>query len=50
VEQDIASGEVMAQVGQTFPTNDCSTCLISPKLIEVARLPDIAIRIAAARV
>jgi len=26
-------------VGQDLPTNDCSTCLISPKLIELARHP-----------
>ena len=33
----------MAQLDKTFPTNDCSTCLISPKLIEVAQHPDIEI-------
>ena len=43
VEQDISIGGVMAQLDKTFPTNDCSTCLISPKLIEVARHPDIEI-------
>jgi len=41
VERDISIGGVMAQLDKTFPTNDCSTCLISPKLIEVARHPDI---------
>jgi len=43
VERDISIGGVMAQLDKTFPTNDCSTCLISPKLIEVARNPDIEI-------
>ncbi|MBM4287281.1 MAG: FAD-dependent oxidoreductase [Deltaproteobacteria bacterium] len=43
VEKDISIGGVMAQLDKTFPTNDCSTCLISPKLIEVARHPDIEI-------
>jgi heterodisulfide reductase subunit A-like polyferredoxin len=43
VERDISIGGVMAQLDKTFPTNDCSTCLISPKLIEVARHPDIEI-------
>ncbi len=33
----------MAQLDKTFPTNDCSTCMISPKLIEVAANPNIAI-------
>jgi heterodisulfide reductase subunit A-like polyferredoxin len=28
---------------KTFPTNDCSTCMISPKLIEVASNPNIEI-------
>ncbi len=43
VERDISIGGTMAQLDKTFPTNDCSTCLISPKLIEVARHPDIEI-------
>jgi heterodisulfide reductase subunit A-like polyferredoxin len=36
-------GGVMAQLDKTFPTNDCSTCMISPKLIEVAGNPNIEI-------
>ncbi|MFZ5449884.1 MAG: FAD-dependent oxidoreductase [Thermodesulfobacteriota bacterium] len=43
VERDISIGGVMAQLDKTFPTNDCSTCMISPKLIEVAQHPDIEI-------
>jgi heterodisulfide reductase subunit A-like polyferredoxin len=33
----------MAQLDKTFPTNDCSTCMISPKLIEVASNPNVQI-------
>ncbi|MBN2475064.1 MAG: FAD-dependent oxidoreductase [Pirellulales bacterium] len=35
VEQTTAIGGRMAQLDKTFPTNDCSMCIISPKLIEV---------------
>ena len=37
VEETTAIGGRMAQLDKTFPTNDCSMCMISPKLIEVAR-------------
>jgi heterodisulfide reductase subunit A-like polyferredoxin len=37
VESKIAIGGVMAQLDKTFPTNDCSMCIISPKLVEVGR-------------
>ena len=30
-------GGVMAQLDKTFPTNDCSMCIISPKLVECGR-------------
>jgi len=43
VERDISIGGVMARLDKTFPTNDCSTCMISPKLIEVAANPNIEI-------
>ena len=33
----------MAQLDKTFPTNDCSTCMISPRLIEVATDPNITV-------
>ncbi|MCF8078093.1 MAG: FAD-dependent oxidoreductase [Desulfobacterales bacterium] len=29
-------GGVMARLDKTFPTNDCSTCMFSPKLVQVA--------------
>ncbi len=35
VEETAAIGGRMAQLDKTFPTNDCSMCTISPKLIEV---------------
>ncbi|MBI4334136.1 MAG: FAD-dependent oxidoreductase [Chloroflexi bacterium] len=37
VEEKSSIGGRMAQLDKTFPTNDCSTCLISPKLIEVSK-------------
>ena len=37
VESDSAIGGVMAQLDKTFPTNDCSMCIISPKLVEAGR-------------
>ncbi|MFO7460508.1 MAG: FAD-dependent oxidoreductase, partial [Desulfatiglandales bacterium] len=37
VEKDSAIGGVMSQLDKTFPTNDCSMCIISPKLVECGR-------------
>ena len=34
-------GGRMAQLDKTFPTNDCSLCILSPKLVEVGRHPRI---------
>ncbi len=36
-EKKSAIGGVMAQLDKTFPTNDCSMCVISPKLVECGR-------------
>ena len=33
----------MARLDKTFPTNDCSTCMFSPKLVQVAGHPNIEI-------
>lgn len=30
-------GGVMAQLDKTFPTNDCSMCILAPKLVEAGR-------------
>ena len=35
VEESASIGGRMSQLDKTFPTNDCSMCMISPKLIEV---------------
>ena len=43
VENDISIGGVMAQLDKTFPTNDCSACILSPKLVEVGRHPNVDI-------
>jgi heterodisulfide reductase subunit A len=37
VEQSPAIGGAMAQLDKTFPTNDCSMCILSPKLVECGR-------------
>ena len=41
LEQKPAIGGVMAQLDKTFPTNDCSMCIMSPKLVDVGRHPNI---------
>lgn len=43
VEKKPAIGGAMAQLDKTFPTNDCSICILSPKLREVGRHPNIEI-------
>ncbi|HEX7504102.1 MAG TPA: FAD-dependent oxidoreductase, partial [Syntrophales bacterium] len=43
VENGISIGGVMAQLDKTFPTNDCSACILSPKLVEVGRHPNVEI-------
>ncbi|OEU46882.1 MAG: heterodisulfide reductase [Desulfobacterales bacterium S3730MH5] len=43
VEKNPSIGGNMAKLDKTFPTNDCSTCMLSPKLIEVAKNPNIEI-------
>ena len=37
VESSPAIGGAMAQLDKTFPTNDCSMCILSPKLVECGR-------------
>ena len=37
VEANPSIGGRMSQLDKTFPTNDCSMCMISPKLIEVSK-------------
>ncbi len=37
VEREAAIGGMMAHLDKTFPTGDCATCIVSPKLVECAR-------------
>ena len=41
VEKNPSIGGRMAQLDKTFPTNDCSICIEAPKMVEVARHPNI---------
>ena len=43
VEKGPAIGGKMSQLDKTFPTNDCSMCILSPKFIECATNPNIEI-------
>ncbi len=43
VEEKPCIGGVMAQLDKTFPTNDCSACIFSPKLQTLAQNPNIKI-------
>jgi heterodisulfide reductase subunit A len=37
VEKSAAIGGIMAALDKTFPTNDCSLCILAPKLVEAGR-------------
>src|SRR5512147_1532098 len=37
IERDAAIGGMMAHLDKTFPTGDCATCIVSPKLVECTR-------------
>jgi len=41
VEKQPSIGGVMAQLDKTFPTNDCSACILTPKMVEVYNHPNI---------
>lgn len=43
LEKETSIGGVMAQLDKTFPTNDCSMCILAPKLVSVARHPNIKV-------
>ena len=43
LEKTAAIGGVMARLDKTFPTNDCSLCILAPKLVEAGRDPNIEI-------
>jgi len=41
VEKDPSIGGRMAQLSETFPTLDCSQCILTPKMVEVKQHPNI---------
>ena len=41
VERELSIGGHMAQLDKTFPTMDCSICILAPKMVEVSRHPNI---------
>jgi heterodisulfide reductase subunit A-like polyferredoxin len=43
VEKSPSLGGKMAQLDKTFPTNDCSICILSPKLVAAGRHPNITL-------
>ncbi len=43
VEREPTIGGHMAQLDKTFPTNDCSMCILSPKMVDVSRNPYITV-------
>ncbi len=44
VERDPSIGGHMAQLSETFPTLDCSQCILTPKMVEVSKHPRIQLR------
>lgn len=45
IEDTPSIGGRMPQLDKTFPTNDCSMCILSPKMSEVVRHPGITLHI-----
>ncbi|MDP2646061.1 MAG: CoB--CoM heterodisulfide reductase iron-sulfur subunit A family protein [Desulfobacterales bacterium] len=43
VQRDSSIGGTMVMLDKTFPTGDCSMCMISPKMVEIGRHPNIEI-------
>ena len=41
VEKEQSIGGRMSQLGKTFPTLDCSACILTPRMVEVATHPGI---------
>ncbi|MGI6656719.1 MAG: 4Fe-4S binding protein [Desulfobulbus sp.] len=41
VEKEPSIGGVMAQLDKTFPTNDCSACILTPMMVEAYNHPNI---------
>jgi heterodisulfide reductase subunit A len=43
VEKSPSIGGHMSQLSETFPTLDCSQCILTPRMVEVARHPNITL-------
>jgi len=43
VEKNESLGGHMSQLDKTFPTLDCSTCILGPKMVEISRHPNVEI-------
>ena len=43
VESKPSIGGVMAQLDKTFPTGDCAICILAPKMVELARNPNVVL-------
>ncbi len=43
IEREPSIGGHMAMLDKTFPTNDCSMCILSPKMVDAARHPRISL-------
>ena len=43
VQKDSSLGGTMVMLDKTFPTGDCAMCMISPKMVEIARHPNVEI-------
>lgn len=43
VEKESSIGGRMAQIDKTFPTMDCSICILAPKMADAGRHPNIAL-------
>jgi heterodisulfide reductase subunit A len=43
VEREPAVGGRMSQLDKTFPTLDCSACILTPRMVEVGRHPNITL-------
>ncbi|NQT88739.1 CoB--CoM heterodisulfide reductase iron-sulfur subunit A family protein, partial [bacterium] len=43
VEREPSIGGHMLQLSETFPTLDCSQCILTPRMVEVARHPNITL-------
>ncbi len=43
VEREPSIGGHMAQFDKTFPTLDCSACILTPRMVEVGRIPNITL-------